>query len=270
MALKIAMIGAGSIGFTRRLMRRILTVPELADTTFAFTDISAREPGHGDPALPPRHRSQRAARAKSTPRPTGAPRIADADYVICMIRQGGLEAFQTDIDIPLKYGVDQCVGDTICAGGHHVCPAHHPGPARLLPGHPRGRQAGRAVPELLQPDGDEHLGVQQIRRRADHRPLPRRAGRALADRALHRAVGQARGADRRRTRSCTARDVDVIFAGINHQTWCIKVAVARHGHDPAPAARCSRRIRSIRQTEKVRHRRAASASATTAPNRTAT
>ena len=43
--------------------------------------------------------------------------IADADYVICTIRQGGLEAFQLDIDIPLKYGVDQCVGDTLCAGG---------------------------------------------------------------------------------------------------------------------------------------------------------
>ena len=39
------------------------------------------------------------------------------DYVICTIRQGGLEAFQLDIDIPLKYGVDQCVGDTLCAGG---------------------------------------------------------------------------------------------------------------------------------------------------------
>ncbi len=37
--------------------------------------------------------------------------IADADYVISTIRQGGLEAFQTDVDIPLKYGVDQCVGD---------------------------------------------------------------------------------------------------------------------------------------------------------------
>src|SRR5205823_14257531 len=34
-----------------------------------------------------------------------------------LIRQGGLEAFGLDIDIPLKYGVDQCVGDTICAGG---------------------------------------------------------------------------------------------------------------------------------------------------------
>ena len=43
--------------------------------------------------------------------------IADAGYVICMIRQGGLAAFRTDIDIPLKYGVDQCVGDTLCAGG---------------------------------------------------------------------------------------------------------------------------------------------------------
>jgi len=43
--------------------------------------------------------------------------IADADYVICTIRAGGLDAFQSDIDIPLKYGVDQCVGDTICAGG---------------------------------------------------------------------------------------------------------------------------------------------------------
>ena len=37
MALKIAMIGAGSIGFTRTLMHDIVAVPELADTTFAFT-----------------------------------------------------------------------------------------------------------------------------------------------------------------------------------------------------------------------------------------
>lgn len=36
------MIGAGSIGFTRRLLRDILTVPELRDTAFAFTDISRR------------------------------------------------------------------------------------------------------------------------------------------------------------------------------------------------------------------------------------
>ncbi len=37
--------------------------------------------------------------------------------MISVIRQGGLAAFQLDIDIPLKYGVDQCVGDTLSAGG---------------------------------------------------------------------------------------------------------------------------------------------------------
>ena len=35
MPIKIAMIGAGSVGFTRRLMYDILSVPELADTQFA-------------------------------------------------------------------------------------------------------------------------------------------------------------------------------------------------------------------------------------------
>src|SRR5260221_2611527 len=116
MAIKIAMIGAGSIGFTRRLMGDILSVPELADTTFAFTDLSQRNldmvtqlcrreiEANGLPAKIDATTDRRRA-------------IADADYVICTIRQGGLEAFRTDIDIPLKYGVDQCVGDTICAGG---------------------------------------------------------------------------------------------------------------------------------------------------------
>ncbi len=116
MPLKIAMIGAGSIGFTRRLMGDLLTVPEFADTTFAFTDLNAHNldmveqlakrdiAGNGLPAQIVATTDRRAA-------------IADSDYVICMIRQGGLEGFQTDIDIPLKYGIDQCVGDTICAGG---------------------------------------------------------------------------------------------------------------------------------------------------------
>ena len=40
MSIRIAMIGAGSIGFTRRLMAGLLTVPEFAETTFAFTDIN--------------------------------------------------------------------------------------------------------------------------------------------------------------------------------------------------------------------------------------
>jgi alpha-galactosidase len=41
----------------------------------------------------------------------------DAKYVINCVRIGMLEAFAKDVEIPLRYGVDQCVGDTLCAGG---------------------------------------------------------------------------------------------------------------------------------------------------------
>src|SRR5690349_18223893 len=116
MTIKIAMIGAGSIGFTRRLMHDIVAVPELADTTFAFTDISSRNLDMVT-RLCERDLEANKLPAKIIATTDRRRAIAESDYVICMIRQGGLEAFQTDIDIPLKYGVDQCVGDTICAGG---------------------------------------------------------------------------------------------------------------------------------------------------------
>ena len=116
MGRRIAMIGAGSIGFTRRLMQDILSVAELGDTTFALCDISERNLEmvaalcRRDIAF-----NQLPARIEATTDQQRA--IAGADYVICTIRQGGLAAFQHDIDIPLRYGIDQCVGDTICAGG---------------------------------------------------------------------------------------------------------------------------------------------------------
>ena len=43
--------------------------------------------------------------------------FAGAKYIINCIRQGVLDAFELDVEIPLKYGVDQCVGDTLCTGG---------------------------------------------------------------------------------------------------------------------------------------------------------
>ena len=40
--MKIAFIGAGSIGFTRELLADILTVPEFRSCEIAFTDINER------------------------------------------------------------------------------------------------------------------------------------------------------------------------------------------------------------------------------------
>jgi alpha-galactosidase len=116
MPIKIAMIGAGSIGFTRNLMRDILSVPEFRDTVFAMEDIDARNLEMVTQLCQRDIDANRLpARIISTLNQQEA--IEGADYVISTIRQGRLEAFQLDIDIPLKYGVDQCVGDTLCAGG---------------------------------------------------------------------------------------------------------------------------------------------------------
>ena len=161
MPLKIAMIGAGSVGFTRRLMMDLLTVPEFADTHFALMDISARNLGMVAQLC------ERDIRANGLPATISSTldrreAIADADYIICMIRQGGLDAFALDIDIPLKYGVDQCVGDTICAGGIMYGQRTIPALLGICRDIRDVAKPGGAFPQLLQSHGNEYLGVQQI------------------------------------------------------------------------------------------------------------
>ena len=43
--------------------------------------------------------------------------LEGADYVIAMLQIGGVDAFQADYEIPLKHGVDQCIGDSLGPGG---------------------------------------------------------------------------------------------------------------------------------------------------------
>ncbi|HJO06218.1 MAG TPA: alpha-glucosidase/alpha-galactosidase, partial [Chloroflexota bacterium] len=116
MALKIAFIGAGSVGFTRRLLRDVLAVAEFQNTHFAFTDISARNLEMVT-ALCEKDIASNGLPARVTATTDRRETLRDADYIINCTRIGGLAAFALDIEIPLQYGVDQCVGDTLCAGG---------------------------------------------------------------------------------------------------------------------------------------------------------
>ena len=116
MAFKLTIIGAGSLTFARTLFTDILSVPELRSIEVAFTDIN---PDNLDRVT---RLCQRDLDANGIPTRIFATTdrreaLKGARYIVNCVRIGGLEAFETDIDIPLKYGVDQCVGDTLCIGG---------------------------------------------------------------------------------------------------------------------------------------------------------
>jgi len=113
---RIAIIGAGSVGFTRKLVGDLLCVPEFADVEIALTDIDRHNLDMIETIL---KRTVSASRlpARVTATTERRKAVEGARYIINCVRVGGLEAYADDIRIPLKYGVDQCVGDTICAGG---------------------------------------------------------------------------------------------------------------------------------------------------------
>ncbi|MEM1097429.1 MAG: alpha-galactosidase [Planctomycetota bacterium] len=116
MPLHVAFIGAGSVGFCRRLAQDLLLVPELQDTVFSLHDINRDNLGMVAQLLKNDIKANRLP-AKVRTSLNRRKALEGADYIINCTRIGGLEAFATDIDIPLKYGIDQCVGDTLCAGG---------------------------------------------------------------------------------------------------------------------------------------------------------
>jgi alpha-galactosidase len=267
MAIKIAMIGAGSIGFTRRLMRDILAVPELQDTQFAFTDLSRRNLGMVT-RLCQRDIEFNKLPAKITATTDRRRAIADADYIICTIRQGGLEAFQSDIDIPLKYGVDQCVGDTLCAGGimygqrtiaamlEFCCDIRElarPGAILLNYSNPMAMNTW-ACNEFgkVRTIGLCH-GVQgahwQITQAIEL--WAKLTGAIPMDYAS--AGGEAREAwmDKRVKFGMHRREVDVVFAGLNHQTWCLK-AIWRGMDMTGRLHEFMSDVEGFRRTEKVR------------------
>lgn len=99
--MKVAIIGAGSLTFARRMMRDILSVPEFADMEFALADINKR---NLDMAMRLTKRDIKANGLPACVTGTVDRRTAlkDADYVINLSRIGGLEAFKTEFPKRMK------------------------------------------------------------------------------------------------------------------------------------------------------------------------
>jgi alpha-galactosidase len=114
--IKITMLGAGS-GFTPRLMNDVLLIPGADRGEIALVDIDKSR-------LRTMH--QLVSRLVAQPgkdgwKVTASPRrrevLRGTDYLVNCIEVSGLECVRHDNDIPAKYGIDQCIGDTIGPGG---------------------------------------------------------------------------------------------------------------------------------------------------------
>lgn len=118
--MKIAFVGAGSIVFGQNILTDILTHPCLTqDMMICIEDI---DPVRLDlmyrlmlkyKELYPKELDH--VHFEKTTDLKKA--ITDTKYIICSIHNGGLDAYKIDMDIPLRFGVTQCVGDTIGPGG---------------------------------------------------------------------------------------------------------------------------------------------------------
>jgi alpha-galactosidase len=125
---KVTFIGAGSAVFARQLMTDILAIEGLEDGVFALVDIDAtrldlaRRIAERLVELRGRHWKVEASTDRLEV-------LAGTDYVINSIEVAGLANVRFDYDIPMRYGVDQCIGDTIGPGG--IFKALRTGPAWL-------------------------------------------------------------------------------------------------------------------------------------------
>ncbi|MFW9825307.1 MAG: alpha-galactosidase [Candidatus Thorarchaeota archaeon] len=117
---KIAFIGAGSMVFAHNVLTDILTHPVFQNNTvICLEDI---DPGRLDMTYRyikkiVEDNSQILSDIDVEKTTNQKNAIQDGKYIICAIQVGWLDVMKYDFDIPLKYGVSQCVGDTLGPGG---------------------------------------------------------------------------------------------------------------------------------------------------------
>ncbi|MCL2426796.1 MAG: alpha-glucosidase/alpha-galactosidase [Oscillospiraceae bacterium] len=216
MSFKITFIGAGSVGFTRSLFSDLMTVPEFRNIEVSFMDTNSHNLDMVK-QLCQRDLDEHSIDIKIHATINRREALKGAKYVVCCMRHGMLEAFDMDVSIPLKYGIDQCVGDTLCAGGIMY---GQRGVAEILSickdirevSAPGALMLNYANPNaMITWAANKYGGVQTI-------------GLCHGVQGGHRQIAEALGYEK--------DEVDIICAGLNHQTWYI--SVKKDGEDLLP------------------------------------
>ncbi|MDD4773773.1 MAG: alpha-glucosidase/alpha-galactosidase [Eubacteriales bacterium] len=207
MSFKVAFIGAGSLGFTRRLLCDMLAVKEFDNIEIAFTDINQKNLDMVT-EICQRDITSNGLDIKIHSTLDRREALRDAKYVVNCVRIGGLEAFETDIEIPLRYGIDQCVADTLCAGGIMY---GQRGIAAIL-------DFCRDIKEVCRPDvlmlNYANPNAMMTWAAIKYGKVPT-LGLCHGVQGGHWQIADALGIPQ--------NELDFICAGINHQTWYIQL-----------------------------------------------
>ena len=114
---KIAIIGAGSVEFTRNILTDLGSYPELHGTLqLALHDIDEERLAYAERTA--NQVVQRLGAGYTVSAHADRREAFDgADYLINEIQVGGYRATVTDFEIPTRYGLRQTIADTIGIGG---------------------------------------------------------------------------------------------------------------------------------------------------------
>lgn len=114
--LKIVIIGAGSMVFTKNIIGDLLTFDKLKIDIISLVDIDKKKLSLIEGLVRALCKQKKKdIHAESTTQRRDV--LRDATYVICTISVGGIDNYLNELNIPDKYGVNQNIGDTIGPGG---------------------------------------------------------------------------------------------------------------------------------------------------------
>ena len=215
---RIVFIGAGSLVFTKVLAMDILATPILRESELVLMSRTAEKLSWSR-AFVQRVIEDNGLQAAVWATTDRRKALEGADYVITMLGVGGLDAFQKDYELSLKYGVDLCI-------------ANDGGPAGVM-------RAARTIPVMLEIVRDmEELcpGALLLNYVNPMSPVCIAIGRSSSI----PFVGLCHGVQT--TLGLIAAylqlnksEIDFLAAGINHMCWFLKLE--KEGQDLYPQLR---------------------------------
>jgi alpha-galactosidase len=228
---KVTIIGAGSLVFSKTIVTDLLN-SAVKSIDFCLMDLNDQKldwsKQYAERVIAANHLPARVTATTSR-----REAIQDADYIITTFHIGGVPTIILDYEIPMKYGVDQCIGDTLAPGGIF--------------------RALRVVPVILEMAGEiEELSPEAVLLNYVN-PMSM-VGWALGTTKVQ-FVGLCHGVQVSLDLIASyagvpKQDISFLSAGINHMAWFLKLQ--HEGKDLYPQLREKFELPAYYANEKVR------------------